>query len=254
MQKFHYSRLIIPFSIGRNFFRPPLSYILHFEELLFRPTVNTMVNLEIHLISKVSSNQFSSHSYTNLYVYIQTALGKRKTLLRTSPLKTMLSRLATEHKVQSLSFAQNAWNAIITALKYALNSERNSITIFTDSMSALSAIESTINLRKDNFLIIEIRSLLYRLWKMGKYILLVWIPGHFNIFRNEKADRLAKSAKISGTDTDINISLNKLKNYLKKLLSIHLMNGDLKTKITKVNFTWITLFPFRLSPGFIISY
>ncbi len=70
--------------------------------------------------------------------------------------------------------------AIDKAIDYALNSQHNSFTIFSDSISALQAIES---LRTDTN---EIQgSIINKLHTSHKSISLVWVPGHCNIRGNE---------------------------------------------------------------------
>lgn len=66
--------------------------------------------------------------------------------------------------------------AILSALELTLESSWPSITIFTDSMSVLSAIKALFNPRRSSYLILRIKSLLYQLSIAGSSVNLIWIP------------------------------------------------------------------------------
>ncbi len=71
--------------------------------------------------------------------------------------------------------------AVDRAIDYAINSHHNSFTIFSDSMSALQAIES---LRTDTN---EIQGrIINKLHSCPKSISLIWVPGHCNIHDNRQ--------------------------------------------------------------------
>ncbi|KAK3886447.1 hypothetical protein Pcinc_009398 [Petrolisthes cinctipes] len=79
--------------------------------------------------------------------------------------------------------------AIDKAIDYALNSRYDSIVIFSDSMSALQAINSCQTISNE----IQGR-IINKLHLCNKSFTLIWVPGHCRIYGNERADLLAKSA------------------------------------------------------------
>jgi len=57
----------------------------------------------------------------------------------------------------------------------------------------MSALETISHFDLDNQLVLEIITEYTRLVKMGKHIVLCWVPSHVGIVWNEKADSVAKS-------------------------------------------------------------
>ena len=64
------------------------------------------------------------------------------------------------------------------------------IVILSDSKAAIQAIASTNCPKMEK--IKEIHCMIQQIQKLGKNIVLQWIPAHCNILGNEKADVLAK--------------------------------------------------------------
>ena len=94
---------------------------------------------------------------------------------------------------------------IETALEHSLTSPiaREKINIFTDSLSALQALQKippVDNVQIINRLVTLIQALKHR------EIHFHWIPSHSGIFYNDIADRLAELAKTQGTPTTIQAS------------------------------------------------
>lgn len=79
--------------------------------------------------------------------------------------------------------------AIIKAIDAIINTPQDRCVIFTDSLSAIQAIQHGVTTTNELVGII-----INKLFTCNKHITLVWVPGHFGIFGNEQADRLAKSA------------------------------------------------------------
>lgn len=81
--------------------------------------------------------------------------------------------------------------AIHQAFNLAAETEYNKITICTDSLSSIRAIDSLYNF---NPLVTEIHETNHHLTNMGKKVTLMWIPSHVGIAGNEKADKAAREA------------------------------------------------------------
>ena len=81
--------------------------------------------------------------------------------------------------------------AIYKALLFARYSKRKYFVIFSDSMSALQAIDSQ---ESKNPRINMVLQACQELLSSGKYIEFFWVPGHRNIPGNERADTAAKAA------------------------------------------------------------
>jgi ribonuclease HI len=82
--------------------------------------------------------------------------------------------------------------AIFCALRLAFSRKIDSLTIYTDSLSACHSIRS--GKSKNNSLLNLVYDLLYLLTKREADINIVWIPSHVGIKGNEKVDKLAKEA------------------------------------------------------------
>lgn len=102
----------------------------------------------------------------------------------------------------SLPFKCSIFTAEMFAIRQALlivkrNQIKNTV-IFSDSLSALRAINFTGWSTKESWLVNNIRQLVFDINTYGGTVKFVWIPSHSNIHGNDVADKIAKNATISG--------------------------------------------------------
>lgn len=71
-------------------------------------------------------------------------------------------------------------------------------TIFSDSLSALQAINFTGWTVNEIWLLQNIRKMIYHITSMGRVVHLAWVPAHSNIPGNESVDAIAKAATTTG--------------------------------------------------------
>ena len=88
--------------------------------------------------------------------------------------------------------------AIFRAIRHGLKNRRN-ITIFTDSLSCLIAIQ---HYQTEHSIITRILNMLHY---TSQTVNLCWIPSHCNVLGNEQADRIAKRSLELNTIKNINI-------------------------------------------------
>ena len=95
----------------------------------------------------------------------------------------------------SLPNEASVYTAELVALKYALDlvkdTNERSTTIFSDSRSALEAIQ---DFYPRNPIVREIQKKTDKLIRKGKAVTFCWIPAHVGVPGNEKADKAAKEA------------------------------------------------------------
>ena len=75
------------------------------------------------------------------------------------------------------------------ALKQAYQSQESKFMIFSDSLSALRALERS---KSDHPLLTQIQNMLNKFEVDQKEVVFMWAPGHVGIHGNEAADRAAK--------------------------------------------------------------
>ena len=115
----------------------------------------------------------------------------------------------------SASTMQTELIAIKQALRNSLDNEQGSITIHTDSRSAMQALSQAKH-KENKELLTSIKLLLHLLKEEGRTVTFNWIPSHIDIPGNEKADELAKSTKhIDRVQIHIQPSLQQIKNKIK---------------------------------------
>ena len=86
--------------------------------------------------------------------------------------------------------------AILTAVKQILSLDKNDFVIFSDSQSALQALQV---FNSVNPIVMEILEWIILAKRRGKIIKFCWVPAHVGIEGNERADELAKFAAITLT-------------------------------------------------------
>jgi ribonuclease HI len=82
--------------------------------------------------------------------------------------------------------------AILMAIEFIRKSRLESFAIFSDSKSALQAID---HLKWDNPSVLKILDQLEKAYVQGKHVTFVWLPSHTGIKGNERADIAAKAAR-----------------------------------------------------------
>lgn len=102
--------------------------------------------------------------------------------------------------------------AILTTIEMAINNGWESLTVFSDSMAALKAIELVFIERYKSYLILKIKSVIKTFTEKGSSIKVIWVPGHVGVVGNERADSLAKDAIRSGLDSRFGVPLREIYN------------------------------------------
>ena len=109
--------------------------------------------------------------------------------------------------------------AILMALTYISDLPRLpiSVTVLSDSKSALAAIESDAKSSRED-IVIEILTLAHQLIVRGCDVQLQWVPAHIGLAGNEMADRFAKqaAANLHSETIPLKHSLSDLQNLLAK--------------------------------------
>ena len=101
--------------------------------------------------------------------------------------------------------------AIKNALLYIFDHDVNNTVIYTDSLSALQAINSY-SLKHP--IVTEIKVLLSKLIESNSSIVLCWIPSHIGLKGNEEADKSAKNS-VNAVCSENRIPLNDIQSCIK---------------------------------------
>ena len=108
--------------------------------------------------------------------------------------------------------------AILESLRFLMSKPYTSCVIFSDSLSAIEAIESGSYMSPIHQ---NIKYYLHHLWRQGVQVVLCWIPSHVGIRGNEVADGLAKEALLrQAIDYSVLLDITDLYGILEK----HLLN------------------------------
>ena len=84
--------------------------------------------------------------------------------------------------------------ALLLALGWIRDVKPSNSVIFTDSLSALAALQNPVEHIYNNAIIKEIVVILYELFSNQIKVIFNWIPSHIDIKENDKVDLLAKNA------------------------------------------------------------
>lgn len=103
--------------------------------------------------------------------------------------------------------------AILKALEIRGEKGDKDIIIWTDSQSALQAIENNNINVYDNEYVIKIRKKIEELEKRLKEtkVVIAWVPAHMGVKGNEKADRIAKQGTKEEKDSEVRIPFRDVK-------------------------------------------
>lgn len=126
--------------------------------------------------------------------------------------------------------------AVLQAFKLASISPNNNITICTDSLSSILAINT---LYSSNPLVNMIHGISTANNNQGKNIILMWVPSHIGIIGNEKADEAAKQAILDRTEVvNLQLHYDLTARFKKQILDLWQQHwATLKTKIHEVETT-----------------
>lgn len=108
-------------------------------------------------------------------------------------------RLCSEYKINDKASIFTAeCLALESAIEAILKHEDLNFSIFSDSRSALEALNHLGIAKNESPLITRLRKLLFVAKENGKNVNLIWIPAHVNIEGNEIADSRARHAAANG--------------------------------------------------------
>jgi ribonuclease HI len=95
--------------------------------------------------------------------------------------------------------------AITAALRQIKTSPSKNFIICSDSKSVLAALKGNLYKASTNWILLDIKTKLYKLHLKGKKVILLWIPSHCNISGNEEVDEEAKKAAEQGINLPVPI-------------------------------------------------
>lgn len=111
--------------------------------------------------------------------------------------------------------------AILKAMQLMINKENGKdIIIYSDALSVIQAVTNNNLSVYINVYILEIRKKYFELknkeYRVGKKIVLCWVPAHIGVEGNEIADQLVKKATTEEHTQDMEVPLENLKRNYKE--------------------------------------
>ena len=126
--------------------------------------------------------------------------------------------------------------AIERSLIHAIQKQFKSITICTDSLSSILAIE---NFTNHNYLAAKVRKIICEIKAKGINIELKWVRGHVGITGNEQADKMAKNAAMMSV-SDYNYQRMNIKTQKRKIKNLILKEWN--KEYSKYTNEWLKTF------------
>lgn len=170
-----------------------LSHIISKKDNAFDASTKTLV------LAKINDYHDYFHTYTDGSKDINNRVGCAAYLPE-------LHHAITLRLTDNITVFASELVAIYIAIKYVANNcnlnnfnNNRKIVIFSDSLSSIQAIESRASKSRPKLL----NNIFNLVHKLGKNIVIVWVPGHTDTKGNEVADKAAKEAT-THTNIDFN--------------------------------------------------
>ena len=174
-----------------------------------RPIIDRMLEKEIKNKSSIGTEEIKNYidiTYEeSIKIYTDASLKKGKTGI--AVVDETNNRTSKFKLNNNLSVTSAELFAISKAMERAQTLTHDKISIFTDSLKALTWIEEGTKTKERPEIVQKILRETTHMSQDGKKITMVWIPGHIGIEGNERADAEAKKAR-KGEGTRENIGLN----------------------------------------------
>jgi ribonuclease HI len=175
-------------------------YSIPFDSLMFSSSIIPSINLDKNHsslspkhVNKIFQNEVSNRWPRSILFYTD---GSKSSdggcgaafFSPTSNIhqKFQLPQICSVFTAESLAMRE--------ALREAIKLTSSDVVIFTDSLSLVNALQSNFNAHANNYLICDIKKLLFIANSKEITVSIVWIPSHIGISGNEKVDLLAKEA------------------------------------------------------------
>jgi ribonuclease HI len=223
------------YSATADFFNTHKEYILEApirallppwvsSRAIFNKTIILLENKNVNPLPGLTlANEIIENSPNSYHIYTDASVsceGKAGIgVYIKSPISTISTEISLRINNNSPIYKAELF-AIYYSLLYLSSLEiANPIAIFSDSMSAISSIESN-HSNSNNNLVMQILSLLDQIKTTVTFI---WIPSHIGIIGNELVDKLAVNATSNlKIDIKLPLEINEIKPLITKyILSIH---------------------------------